>query len=144
MKYFVSTVGSLVLCSVIGIFVFIFFEVLPLTKEAQVTELETLDVPKHDYSYIHVDELGRIPTLLSADGKIISLDRQQDNKVSENNILNEERKVSIISRIGDIKSKSKNVTKTRFIAGYEDGQFTFFDIESRSISIHSYSHLIGV
>ncbi|MCB1123092.1 MAG: hypothetical protein KJT03_16175, partial [Verrucomicrobiae bacterium] len=76
MNYFIVVGGISVIAAVMGIFVFIFFQILPLFQGARVTELskhkltESLD----EIKAVDMDEWAELPMMIHADGSLEYLD----------------------------------------------------------------------
>lgn len=85
MNYFIKVGGLLVVVAVIGIFVFIMSQVLPMFQKASVnleTPLEAnAQLPEGEYVAIAVDEWGEKPLALRADGSIFYSDLTDGGKV---------------------------------------------------------------
>lgn len=76
MTHFIKVGGVLVVAAVLGIFVFIFTQILPLLRSAEVKELKTISVPKGDYAVIGADEWSALPFLGELSGKVHFLDAE--------------------------------------------------------------------
>src|SRR5258707_652454 len=74
MTHFIKVGGVLVVAAVLGIFVFIFSQVLPLQRSAEVREVKTIAAPKGDYAVIGADEWSALPFLAELSGKVHFLD----------------------------------------------------------------------
>ena len=74
MTYVIMAGGVLVVTAVLGIFVFIFLQILPLFKGAAVKELTTHPLSANDYRIMGVDEWSELPFLVEADGNILFYD----------------------------------------------------------------------
>ncbi len=70
MTHFIKVGGVLVVAAVLGIFVFIFSQVLPLLRSAEVKEGNVVPVPKGDFAVIGADEWSELPFLAGLDGKV--------------------------------------------------------------------------
>jgi phosphate transport system permease protein len=77
MTHFIKVGGVLVITAVLGIFVFILSQVLPLMRGAEVKELKSIAVPKGDYAVIGADEWSVLPFLAELSGKIHFVDAER-------------------------------------------------------------------
>lgn len=68
MTHFIKVGGVSIVAAVMGIFIFIFFQILPLFKGADVHEKRTIDLGAGDYVRVGVDEWGERPFVLVSDG----------------------------------------------------------------------------
>ncbi len=68
MNHFIKVGGALVIAAVMGIFIFILWQILPLFKQAQVDPIKTISVPEREYLALGVDEWGVYPFLLDKQG----------------------------------------------------------------------------
>lgn len=68
MTHFINVGGISIIAAVMGIFIFIFFQILPLFKGADVHEKRVVQLGAGDYTRIGVDEWGERPFVLRADG----------------------------------------------------------------------------
>jgi phosphate transport system permease protein len=90
MNHFIKVGGLFVVVAVIGIFVFIMSQVLPMFQSARV-DLETGGelserLPEGDYVAMAVDEWGERPLALRKDGKIFFSDLAGDGRISEGDL----------------------------------------------------------
>jgi phosphate transport system permease protein len=70
MTHFIKVGGVLVVAAVLGIFVFIFAQVTPLLRSAEVKSAKTVPVPADEYAAIGADEWSELPFLAALDGKV--------------------------------------------------------------------------
>jgi phosphate transport system permease protein len=70
MGHFIKIGGLVVIVAVLGIFLFILIQVIPLFQRAEVRELKTVQLPKATSLAMGVDEWGTLPFLLRPDGKL--------------------------------------------------------------------------
>jgi len=70
MTHFIKVGGVLVVTAVLGIFVFIGSQVLPLLRHAEVKPLATVSLPKGDYVMLGSDEWAALPFVVGLDGKV--------------------------------------------------------------------------
>lgn len=83
MTQFIKVGGVLVIAAVLGIFVFILSQIIPLFQGAKVKPLQTVQLPDRPYSVIGVDEWAELPFVVSADGKMQFIALTQDGKTTE-------------------------------------------------------------
>ena len=74
MTYFITIGGIAVVVAVLGIFVFILSQILPLFRGAQVKPLTSIQLPQHTYAVLGVDEWTELPFLVAADGTLSFVD----------------------------------------------------------------------
>ena len=56
--------------AVLGIFVFILFQILPLFRGAQIQPFTNVQLPQQSYAVLGVDEWTELPFLVAADGTL--------------------------------------------------------------------------
>jgi phosphate transport system permease protein len=74
MTHFIKVGGVLVVTSVLGIFVFILSQILPLMRGAEVKEVRSIATEKGDYAVIGADEWSALPFLAELSGRIHFID----------------------------------------------------------------------
>src|SRR5215471_1338935 len=74
MTYFITIGGIAVVAAVLGIFVFILSQVLPLFRGAHVQALASIQLPHQDYAVLGVDEGSELPLVIAADGTLSFVD----------------------------------------------------------------------
>jgi phosphate transport system permease protein len=74
MTYFITVGGITVIVAVLGIFVFIFSQIYPLFRGAQVHEAQSVRLPPASYALLAADEWSEYPLLITADGTLFSVD----------------------------------------------------------------------
>jgi len=74
MTQFIKVGGVLVVTSVLGIFIFILSQILPLMSAAEVREVRSIAAGKGDYAVIGADEWSALPFLAELSGKIHFID----------------------------------------------------------------------
>ena len=74
MTWFVKLGGVATITIVVGIFMFIVWQIFPLFRGARVAAGKTVQAPAGDYRAMGVDEWSEYPFLLSADGSLTFLD----------------------------------------------------------------------
>ncbi len=70
MTYFITIGGIAVVVAVLGIFVFILSQILPLFRGAQVQPFTSVQLPQQSYAVLGVDEWTELPFLVAADGTL--------------------------------------------------------------------------
>lgn len=126
MNYFIVVGGAAVIAAVMGIFVFIFFQVLPLFKDAQVNkEAEYRLTDDMDALVaVDIDEWGELPLVLYKDGSVEYLDL-----ITNRGTIRNESVFPPGETISSIKYSSIN----RLAAvGSESGKFSFATLGYRS------------
>ena len=83
MTHFIKVGGFIVIAAVLGIFVFILIQIIPLFQGARVKELQTVQLTPGKYSVMGVDEWSQLPFLVRADGKICFADLSAGGKLIE-------------------------------------------------------------
>lgn len=74
MTQFIKVGGISIIAAVLGIFVFIFWQVFPLFKAAKVQQVKTVELPKDDYRTIGIDEWGELPVVVDSKGTLFFFD----------------------------------------------------------------------
>ena len=74
MTHFITIGGLAVIIAVLGIFVFILSQVLPLFQGARVQELLTVELPDKTYGVLGADEWSELPFVITSDGTLIFVD----------------------------------------------------------------------
>jgi phosphate transport system permease protein len=74
MTYFISVGGIAVVVAVLGIFVFILSQILPLFHGAHVKPLTSVQLPLQSYAVLGVDEWTELPFLVATDGTLAFVD----------------------------------------------------------------------
>ncbi len=74
MTQFIKIGGVSIIAAVLGIFVFIFWQVFPLFQSAKVHHLKTVDLPRNDYRTIGIDEWGELPVVVDSKGTLFFFD----------------------------------------------------------------------
>ena len=124
MNHFIKVGGIGIITVVLGIFVFILWQILPLFRGAQVTELKAVPLPPGDYRILGLDEYGELPFVLDARGNISFLDLVGERGVIPAKIeFSEPKNFTAFSYDGG----------RRDIAyGTDDGHFTLVTLEYQS------------
>ena len=81
MNQFIKIGGLSVIVAVFGIFVFILLQILPLFRDAEVTELRSVPLEKGDYIQVGIDEWSELPFVLQPDGDLLFIDVAGDRGV---------------------------------------------------------------
>jgi phosphate transport system permease protein len=74
MTYFISVGGIAVVVAVLGIFVFILSQILPLFRGAHIKPLTSVQLPAQSYAVLGVDEWTELPFLVATDGTLAFVD----------------------------------------------------------------------
>jgi phosphate transport system permease protein len=82
MTRFIKVGGIAVITVVLGIFVFILWQVVPLFRGAQVEELRSVQLEPRDYLVLGLDEYSELPFTLDSDGQLRVVDLVGDRGVT--------------------------------------------------------------
>src|SRR2546428_8153768 len=74
MTYFITIGGIAVVVAVLGIFVFILSQILPLFRGAHVQALTSIQLPHQTYVVLGVDEGSERPLVIASDGTLSLVD----------------------------------------------------------------------
>jgi phosphate transport system permease protein len=74
MTQFIKIGGISIIAAVLGIFVFIVWQVLPLFRSAKVQHLKSVELPKDDYRTLGIDEWGELPVVVDSKGTLFFFD----------------------------------------------------------------------
>lgn len=74
MTRFIKIGGISIITAVLGIFLFILWQIMPLFRSAKVKELKTVSVPDKSYRILGIDEWGELPFLVDDTGRISFVD----------------------------------------------------------------------
>jgi phosphate transport system permease protein len=74
MTYFITIGGIAVVVAVLGIFVFILSQILPLFHGAHVKPFRSVQLPTQSYAVLGVDEWTELPFLVATDGTLAFVD----------------------------------------------------------------------
>ena len=119
MNHFIVVGGVIVIAAVMGIFVFILFQVAPLFQGAEVKLLSRHKLTDAVDSVVAVDldEWGELPVLIQKNGSLRYLDLKGDRGIMEN---------SQVFKAGEtISSIHYNSPKRLLVAGSDSGKFAF-------------------
>ncbi|MBN8710150.1 MAG: hypothetical protein BGO12_08040 [Verrucomicrobia bacterium 61-8] len=115
MSGFIRIGGALVITAVLGIFVFIFLQIVPLFQAAKVKEIKSVPLPSGSYTVLGIDEWGGLPFLVEATGRIITADLQ----------TGETAEIASPFTVGkQISAVGYNEREQTMIVGTSDGQFS--------------------
>jgi phosphate transport system permease protein len=70
MTYFITVGGIGVIVAVLGIFVFILSQILPLFQGARVEPRHSVQLPQASYAILGADEWTEYPILLTSEGQL--------------------------------------------------------------------------
>lgn len=125
MNHFIKIGGVAVIGVVIGIFIFIFAQTLPLFQGAKVTEKNVIDLPQGQYRAMGIDEWSKLPFVVADDGTINFMRVSTGEVDSSVNPLGSDRKpLSYISYIPKLE---------KLLYGTNDGQLLVSDIQYRKV-----------
>ncbi len=117
MTHFIKVGGVLVVTSVLGIFVFILSQILPLMRSAEVKEVRTIAAGKGDYAIIGADEWSALPFAAELSGKIHFIDV----------VRGTEARVVDVGQV--FTALDYDANNQQLIGGTADGKFGFLKIE---------------
>jgi len=117
MTHFIKVGGVLVVTSVLGIFVFILSQILPLVRNAEVKEVQSIAAGKGDYAVIGADEWSALPFLAELSGKIHFVDA----------VRGTEARVVDLGQVFTALDYDANIQQ--LVGGTADGKFGFIKID---------------
>ncbi|MDG2168289.1 MAG: ABC transporter permease subunit [Opitutales bacterium] len=126
MNYFIVVGGVAVIAAVMGIFVFIFFQVLPLFQGASVKPLAEHDLTQSVEEIVDfdLDEWAELPVVINNDGSLKYLDLVGDRGTIENNeVFNTGETTSTLNY---------NSLKRLLVAGSTSGKFAYAKLGYRA------------
>src|SRR5665213_25400 len=141
MNYFIKAGGVIVIITVLGMFLFIFVQVIPLFRGAKVAETKTVQLPKANFFAMGVDEWGALPFLLQSDGKLDFVDLRGDRGLIETaplaGIMNATASTNSDATTRPIITASDyDANRGSLICGLSDGRFSIVQISySSSVSV---------
>ena len=133
MSKFITFGGLSVILAVLLIMVFIGMEVVPLMKEAKVSERETISLPSVNSESLAVDEWTKLPGLVTKDSiyfidlkdgnKVIreEFNRAEDTQITAVSYSQETQTIAIGNSKGQFSTIKINYQK-QFLDEYEDGK----------------------
>src|SRR5262245_45519002 len=74
MTQFIKIGGISIIAAVLGIFVFISWQVFPLFQHAKVQKMKIVELPKDDYRIVGIDEWGELPVVVDSKGTLFFFD----------------------------------------------------------------------
>lgn len=74
MACFITVGGIAIVAAVLGIFLFILLQILPLFRAARVQPLHSLQLPHQPYAVLGVDEWSELPFVIAPDGALSFVD----------------------------------------------------------------------
>lgn len=74
MTHFIKVGGAGIIVAVLAIFLFIFWQILPLFRNAEVKFLQSLPLPQNTYTLFGIDEWAERPFALTATGELFFFD----------------------------------------------------------------------
>lgn len=144
MTHFIKVGGVIVIAAVLGIFVFILSQIIPLFQGARVKELQTVQLTPAKYSVMGVDEWSQLPFLVRADGKICFADLSAGGKLIEvDPKIAKPVSAPAVEGVGEVSPQPADVAQTKgtlvsatayrenqqeLIFGTSDGQFAIAPI----------------
>ncbi|MBC9866600.1 MAG: ABC transporter permease subunit [Opitutae bacterium] len=125
MNHFIVVGGVIVIAAVMGIFVFIIFQVAPLFQGAKVELLSRHQLTDAVDSVVAVDldEWGELPVLIQKNGSLRYIDLKGDRGILENSQVFKEGET--------LSSIHYNSQKRLLVAGSHSGKFAFAKISYR-------------
>ena len=126
MNHFIKVGGLSIIVAVSLIFVFIFLQVLPLFRGAQVEKGGVVQFPSGDYIALGTDEWSELPFLLDRDGTLVFVDTVDQD--SQHNRGSFELKPSFLSETA-VSTVAYDADKTRLLYGTVDGRFGIVDVK---------------
>ncbi len=120
MTHFIKVGGVSLIVAVFAIFLFIFWQILPLFGGAKVQPLKTLDTPPGRYQAIGVDEWSELPFLLDGAGRIVFVPVEDPSMALKPEIPFETPKTTTSFRY--------KPSRQGVIYGSEDGYFSWVTI----------------
>ncbi len=120
MNFFIKFGGLGVIAAVFAIFIFIFFQVLPLLQSARVTEQAVLQLPSADYALIGADEWSEKPFAVERSGRVTFFS-PEDPKSKISFELPADIKVPVTAI-------SYAAPQQKLLMGFENGSFMVFDV----------------
>ncbi len=86
MNHFIKVGGLSIITVVLGIFIFIFWQIIPLFQGAQVTETATIQIPEKEYVYLGSDEYLEIIYTVDQSGEV-GLHRLTENGQASSQLI---------------------------------------------------------
>jgi phosphate transport system permease protein len=120
MTHFIKIGGISIIAAVLGIFIFIFAQIFPLFKRAEVRPFKTIDLPKNDFHVIGIDEWGELPVFVDSKGTISFFDLGGKKGYQTVDLG--------FSKPKNISAFQYNPVGQEIILGTDDGNFTVVQI----------------
>ncbi|QXD23011.1 ABC transporter permease subunit [Opitutia bacterium ISCC 51] len=126
MNYFIVVGGAAVIAAVLGIFVFIFMQILPLFRGANLRPLAEYKVTEktEDLHAFDMDEWAELPVVIHKDGTLRYVDISGDRGTIEY--------AAVFGENQTIAALSYNSLKRILVASNDSGQFAFANLGYRS------------
>ncbi len=129
MTRFIKVGGLLVIAAVLGIFIFILIQILPLFRGARVTELQSIALPKARYTVMGADEWSELPFLVRSDGKILFVALSEGGRITEVDAYPaQESTVGEPVRSSLVTAVNYSARRQEIILGTANGQFSIVPI----------------
>jgi len=117
MTHFIKIGGVSIIAAVFAIFIFIFWQILPLFRGAQVNEIKNASVPAKQYVEIGTDEWSEYPFLVASDGSMTFIDLGGNRKPEQ-----------VVPKFAEAKQFTafrSNPEAQEIVYGTSDGSFAF-------------------
>jgi phosphate transport system permease protein len=117
MTHFIKIGGVSIIAAVFAIFIFIFWQILPLFRGARVNETKSLSVPAKQYTEMGTDEWSEYPFLVGSDGSLTFIDLVGNRKAEP-----------VFPKFAEAKQFTAfryNPEAQEMIYGTSDGSFSF-------------------
>lgn len=120
MNHFIKIGGFGVIAAVLGIFVFIFSQIIPLFRGAKIEEMQSVSLPPQSYGILGLDEWAQLPFVVTQDGQLSFVDLQNPSPLRAAKLpFSENKKFSSVGY--DPESQT-------LLYGTEDGYFALLKI----------------
>ncbi len=121
MNHFIKVGGISIIAAVFGIFIFIFWQVMPLFQGAQVTPLRTISLPPADYVGLGADEWTELPFAISQSGALTFIDTEAGDAVwAPTNVLPDEISISSLAYLAG---------RQQIVMATDSGTVTFVNLQ---------------
>ena len=81
MQRFIKVGGIGVIAAVCGIFVFVFVQILPLFRGAEIEEIASIEIPSNEYLILGVDQWSELPFVVDRDKNIHFIDLTSNDSI---------------------------------------------------------------
>lgn len=113
--------GILVITAVLGIFVFIFFQIYPLFQKASVEEIRATQLRQEDFRILGLDEWSELPFLATPTGKIVFVDLEHGDQEIEKTIpFAEPKEITAMTWVPE---------RSELVVGSIDGHFSIVKVD---------------